>query len=115
MELLFTDEELVRDRNGQVRRRWPGFRHNPAFFVLFKHPFRHPFGAAGRAEIPGTTERAEMADVEQMKKIVPFITREIAFCQYVCDLVFGVNVPDLNLRVEFISVKQPIKSNSEGS
>ena len=115
LELLFTDEELVRDRNGQVRRRWPGFRHNPAFFVLLLHPFRHPFGAAGRAEILGTTEKAEMADVEQMKKIVPLITCEIAFCQYVCDLVFDVNVHDLNLRVKVDSVKQPIKSNSECS
>ena len=56
-----------------------------------------------------------MADVEQMKKIVPFVTCEISFCHYVSNLVFGVNVTDLNLRVEEHSVKQPIKSNSAGS
>ena len=33
-----------------------------------------------------------MADVKQVKKIVPLITCEIPFCQYVCKLVFGVNV-----------------------
>ena len=37
-----------------------------------------------------------MADIQQMKKIVPLITREITFGQDVCDLVFGVNVTDLN-------------------
>ena len=33
-----------------------------------------------------------MADVEHMKKIVPFVTCEYTFSQYVCELVFGVNV-----------------------
>ena len=56
-----------------------------------------------------------MADVEQMKKIVPFITCENSFDQYACNLVFGVNVPDLNLVVQVNSVKQAIKSNFVGS
>ena len=54
----------------------------------FLHRFRHPFGAANQAEIPGTAERDAMADVAQMKKTV-----------HICNLVFGVNIPDLNLRV----------------
>ena len=29
-----------------------------------------------------------MADVEQMKKIIPFVTREITFGQNVCELMF---------------------------
>ena len=37
-----------------------------------------------------------MADVEQMKKTVPFVTCGISLCQYVCELVFGVNVFDLD-------------------
>ena len=41
-------------------------------------------------------QRAEMADVKQIKKIVPLMACEIPFCQYVCKLVFGVDVPDLN-------------------
>ena len=40
-----------------------------------------------------------MADVEQMKKIVPFVTHEIAFGQNVCELMFGVDVPDLNFGI----------------
>ena len=56
-----------------------------------------------------------MADVEQMKKIVPLIMCEVPFCQYVCELVFGVDVLDLNLRIQINSVKQPVKSNSVGS
>ena len=51
---------------------------------------------AHRAEIFGATKRAEMADIEQMKKIIPLITREINFGKDVCDLVFGVNVTDLD-------------------
>ena len=36
-----------------------------------------------------------MADVGQMKKIVPFVTYEIAFGQNVCELMFGVDVPNV--------------------
>ena len=45
-------------------------------------------------------------------KMIPFITCEISLCQYVCELVFGVNVFDLDLGVQIDSIKQPIKSNS---
>ena len=55
-----------------------------------------------------------MADIEQMKKIIPLITREISFGQDVCELVFGVDVPDLNFRIQIDPVKQPIQSNSVG-
>ena len=56
-----------------------------------------------------------MAYVEQTKKIVPFVTCVVSFSQYVCELVLGVNVFDLDLGVQIDSVKQPIKSNSVGS
>ena len=73
-----------RNRTGQVHRRWPGFRHNPVFFWLSLHPFRHPFGAANQAEILDAAERAEMVDVKQPKKIIPFVTCEVSFSHYVC-------------------------------
>ena len=50
-----------------------------------------------------------------LRKIVPLITCEIPFSQHVCELVFGVNVPDLNFWVQIHSIKQAIKSNSVGS
>ena len=56
-----------------------------------------------------------MADVEQTQKMIPFITCEISLCQYVCELVFGVNVFDLDFGVQIDSIKQPINSNSVGS
>ena len=49
-----------------------------------------------------------MADIEQMKKIVPFITCEISLGQNVCELMFGINVPNLNLVVQIHSVQQPM-------
>ena len=49
------------------------------------------------------TQEAAMADVEQMKKIVPLISCELPFCQYVCKLVFGV---DILLVSQINSVKQ---------
>ena len=55
-----------------------------------------------------------MADVEQTQKMIPSITCEIPLCQYVCELVLGVNVFDLDLGVQIDSIKQPIKSNSVG-
>ena len=71
---------------------------------LFLHPFRHRFRAAGKAGILSAAKRAEMADVEQSKKIIPLITCEVSFGQYVCDLVFGIDVLDLNLRIQMNSV-----------
>ena len=50
-----------------------------------------------------------------MEKIVPVITCEISLCQYVCELVLGVNVFDLNLGIHIDSGKQPINGNSVGS
>ena len=53
-----------------------------------------------QAEILGAAIGAEMADIAQMKKIVPLITCETPFRQHVCELVFGVNVTDLNFWVQ---------------
>ena len=50
----------------------------------------------------------EKQDVEQTKKMVPFITREITFGQHVSKLVLGVNIFDLDFGVQIDSVKQPI-------
>ena len=47
--------------------------------------------------------------------MIPFITCEIPLCQNVCELVFGVDVFDLDLRVKIDSIEQPIKSNSMSS
>ena len=55
---------------------------------LFLHPFRHRFRAAYQDGISSAASRAEMADVEHMKKIVPSITCEITFGRYVCELLF---------------------------
>ena len=55
-----------------------------------------------------------MANVEQTKKMIQFITCEISLGQCVCELVLGVNVPDLDLGVQIDSIKQPIKSNYVG-
>ena len=56
-----------------------------------------------------------MADVKQMEKTILLITSEVSLRQCVCELVFGVDVFDLNLLVQIASVKQPVKSNSVGS
>ena len=65
---LFADEELV----GTCEDR---FIHKFILFLL--HPLRHRFGAANQAGILSAASRAEMADVEQMNKIVPLVTCEI--------------------------------------
>ena len=89
---LFADEELV----GTCEDRFIAVAFD--FATLLSSPFcscilfRHRVGAAYQAGILSAASRAEMADVEQMKKIVPFVTCETTFSQYVCELVFGVNV-----------------------
>ena len=59
-----------------------------------------------------TAGRGEIAEIEQMEKTVPLITWEIALCQYVCELVFGVIMFDLDFGIEVDSVKQPIRRDS---
>ena len=55
-----------------------------------------------------TGKHREIHDVEQTKKMVPFITRETTFSQYVRKLVLGVNILDLDFVVQIDSVKRPI-------
>ena len=57
----------------------------------------------------------EINDVEQTKKMVPFIMRETCFGWQVRKLVFGVDIFGVDLGVQMNSVKQPIKSNSVSS
>ena len=59
--------------------------------------FRHHFRTIGRTE---------MANVKQTQKMIPFITREISLGQHVCELVFGVDVFDLDLEVQIDSNNQ---------
>ena len=40
--------------------------------------------------------------LKQTQKMIPFITCEISLCQYVCELVFGVNVFELDFRSKLI-------------
>ena len=75
---------------------------SPASFL---HSFRYHFRTIGRTE---------MADVEQTQKMIPFVTSEVSLGQYVCELVSGVNIFDLDFRVKIDSIEQPIKSNSVG-
>ena len=54
-------------------------------------PLIDPLGdAANQAGFLGAAKKAEMADVEQIKMIIPFVTYEMSFGQNVCDLVFGI-------------------------
>ena len=55
-----------------------------------------------------------MDDAEQTQKMIPFIKCEISLGQYVCELVFGVNVFDLDFGSKLILSNQRIKSNSVG-
>ena len=51
-----------------------------------------------------------MADIARMKKIAPLITCEISFGQYVCELIFGVNVTDLDLGSKLILSNSPSRA-----
>ena len=77
-----------------------------SFTCIFLRSFRHHFKTIGTTDI---------ANIEQTQKVIPFITCKISLCQYVCELVFAVNVFDLDLGVQIDCIKQPIKSNSVGS
>ena len=51
------------------------------------------------------TGRTEMADIEQTQQMIPLVTCEISFGQYVCESVFGVNVLDLVFGVQADSIE----------
>ena len=55
-----------------------------------------------------------MTDVEQMKKIVPFVTCEITFGLRVWELMFGIHVSNLSFGIKINPGKQPVQSNSVG-
>ena len=54
-------------------------------------------------------------DIEQKKKMVPFVMSESALGQNASNLVSGVNLFELDLRVKTGPVKQPIECNSVDS
>ena len=84
------------------------------FFFLLLYPHRQ-CGAAWKSEILGATSGAEMADVKRTQKMTPFITCEISLGQYVCELMFGVNVTDWILGSKFILSNNQSKAiNSVG-
>ena len=71
---LLADEELV----GTCEDKFIAVDFDlPHSFIslLFLHPFLHRFEAAYQAGILSAANGAEMADVEQMKKIIPFSSR----------------------------------------
>ena len=72
----------------------------PHFFLLpFVPAFVSPsFGAACQAGILTATSRAEMDDVEKVKKIIPFVTCLITFGQNVCELMFGIKCFESELK-----------------
>ena len=82
------------------------------FQVAFLNPLWH--GALFPDRI--RKKRAKMAagklwkvhDVYETKKMVPLVTCEVSFGQYVSELVLGVNMFGLDLGVQIDSVKQPI-------
>ena len=82
---------------------------------LFLHPFRIVLAQLVKLNILSATEKTEMADVQQMKKIVPFVTCEIVFGQHVYELMFGVDVFNLNFWIQNNPIRQLIQSNSVGS
>ena len=49
------------------------------------------------------------------KKVIPLISRETSCGQHVSEMVFGVNIFDLDLGFQVDSCKKPIKSNSVSS
>ena len=111
----FADEELAETVEDRFIAIGFDFATILSSSLLFLHSLRHRFGAGDQAGILSAASRAEMAVVEQMKKTVPLITCEIAHGQNVSELMFGVDVPDLNFGIWVIPVKQPIQSNSVGS
>ena len=50
-----------------------------------------------------------MANIKQGQQMIPFITREMSVGQNVSELVFGVDVFDLDFGLQINSIKQPIK------
>ena len=56
--------------------------------------------------------RTDPADTKQMEKILSLITCEAAFCQDVCELVFGVHVFDMDTWVKIDPGKWTIELDS---
>ena len=66
------------------------------FSCIFLRSFRHHFR---------TIDKTEMSNVKQTQEMIPLITCEISLGQYVRELVFGVNVFDLDFGVQIDSIE----------
>ena len=76
-------------------------------FVEFSSTWSLPFQLKKKR---GAGEHREIHDVEQTKKITPFITREITFGKQISELVFGIKKFDLDFGVEVVSVNQSVNA-----
>ena len=47
--------------------------------------------------------------------MIPFVTCEISVGQHVRELIFGVDVFDLDFGIQIDAIEEPVKSNSVGS
>ena len=65
---LDAEEELGRNKRRHIHHCWSRLGHNSFLFFLILNLLRH-CGAAYQAKILGAANGAEMADIEQMKKI----------------------------------------------
>ena len=108
--VFFADEELA----GTIQDKFIAVGLDFATILSSSFCSCHRFGAAYQAGILSAASRAETADVEQMKKIIPCVTCDIIIGQNVCELMFGVNVSNLNFRIKINPFKQPIQSNFVG-
>ena len=90
-----------RRRPGNEIHRWSPFCCDSFFSWILLKSLRHC--------------RTEMANFKQAQQMIPLITCEVSFSQNVSELIFGVEVFDLDLGVHINSIKQPIKCNSLGS
>ena len=87
--------------------------------ILVLSSARHGFRIPGRIwnKMTEMTARENMDRFTMLNKrsrLFHSSLEKLPFCQYVCELILGVNISDLHFGTTIDSVKQPIKSNSVG-
>ena len=88
------------------------FCHNPVFFFLFLHPLRHRFGQLVQLKFWVQQRELKWLMLNKWWRWFHSSCVTFSFCQYVCKLMFGVDIPYLNLGIQTDPIKQPIQSNS---
>ena len=112
---LFADEELA----GTCEDKFIAVGFDFATIIFFSHlllrPLRHPFEQLIKLEFLVQQTELGWLMLNKCRRLFYPSRVKLPLVKNVCELMFGINVSNLNFRIKINPAKQPTQSNSVGS